>query len=100
MTEIVDLLIQPILADLPFAADDRVLLLISGLGGTPPLELYLLSEAAHDMLAAYRIRVERRLVGNYLTSLGRGGYTITMMKLDDELLKLWDAPVHTPAMHW
>ena len=100
MTEIVDLLIQPILADLPFTADDRVLLLISGLGGTPPLELYLLSEAAHDLLAAYRIRVERRLVGNYLTSLGRGGYTITMMKLDDELLKLWDAPVHTPAMHW
>jgi dihydroxyacetone kinase-like protein len=100
MPEIVGLLVQPILDDLPYSAEDRVLLLISGLGGTPPLELYLLSEAAHDMLAAYRIRVERRLVGNYLTSLGRGGYTITMMKLDDELLKLWDAPVHTPAMHW
>ena len=100
MTEIVDLLIQPILADLPFAAEDRVLLLISGLGGTPPLELYLLSDAAHDMLSQHRIRVERRLVGNYLTSLGRGGYTVTLMRLDDELLKLWDAPVHTPAVHW
>ena len=100
MPEIVGLLVQPILDDLPYAAQDRVLLLISGMGGTPPLELYLLSEAIHEMLAAHRIRVERQLVGNYLTSLGRGGYSITLMRLDSELLKLWDAPVHTPALHW
>jgi dihydroxyacetone kinase-like protein len=62
--------------------------------------LYLFSEAIHETLAAHRIRVERQLVGNYLTSLGRGGYIITLMRLDDELLELWDAPVHTPALHW
>jgi dihydroxyacetone kinase-like protein len=100
MPEIVGLIGQPILDDLPFAADDRVLLLISGMGGTPPLELYLFSEAIHDMLAAHRLRVERQLIGNYLTSLGRGGYTMTLMRLDNELLDLWDAPVHTPALHW
>jgi dihydroxyacetone kinase-like protein len=100
MPEIADLLVEPVLDDLPYAADDRVLLLISGMGGTPPLELYLFSEAMHELLAAHQIRVERQLVGNYLTSLGRGGYTITLMKLDDELLDLWDAPVHTPALHW
>ena len=100
MPEIVGLLVQPILDDLPYSAEDRVLLLISGMGGTPPLELYLFSEAIHETLAAHRIRVERQLVGNYLTSLGRGGYIITLMRLDDELLELWDAPVHTPALHW
>ena len=100
MPEIADLLVEPVLDDLPYAADDRVLLLISGMGGTPPLELYLFSEAMHELLAAHQIRVERQLVGNYLTSLGRGGYTFTLMKLDDELLDLWDAPVHTPALHW
>ena len=100
MAEIVSLLIQPILDDLPYSAGERVLLLISGMGGTPPLELYLLSEETHEMLAAHRIQVERQLIGNYLTSLGRGGYTITLMRLDDELLNLWDAPVHTPALHW
>lgn len=100
MPEIVNLIVQPILKDLPYADDDRVLLLISGMGGTPPLELYLFSEAIHETLAAHRIRVERQLVGNYLTSLGRGGYTMTLMRLDDELLELWDAPVHTPALHW
>ncbi len=98
--EIVGMLIQPILDDLPYAADDRVLLLVSGMGGTPPLELYLFSEAIHELLSAHQIRVERQLVGNYLTSLGRGGYTTTLMKLDNELRDLWDAPVHTPALHW
>lgn len=100
MPEIVDLIVQPILDDLPFASGDSVLLLISGMGGTPPLELYLFSEAIHELLAARRLRVERQLIGNYLTCLGRGGYTISLMRLDDELLQLWDSPVHTPVLHW
>jgi len=100
MPEIVNLIVQPILDDLPFTSGDRVLLFISGMGGTPPLELYLFSEAIHEILAARRLRVERQLIGNYLTCLGRGGYTISLMRLDDELLQLWDAPVHTPVLHW
>ena len=100
MPEIVDMVVHPILHDLPFTSGDRVLLLISGMGGTPPLELYLFSEAIHELLGTHNLRVERQLIGNYLTSLGRGGYTMTLMRMDDELLQLWDAPVHTPVMHW
>lgn len=100
MPEIVDLIVHPILHDLPFTSGDRVLLLISGMGGTPPLELYLFSDAIHELLGAHQLRVERQLIGNYLTCLGRGGYSMTLMRLDDELLQLWDAPVHTPVLHW
>lgn len=100
LEEIVELLMPPILADLPFRAGDRVLLLVSGLGGTPSLELFLFFQQIYDFLEERKIVVKRRLVGNYLTSLGRGGCTVTLLRLDDELLRLWDAPVHTPALHW
>lgn len=100
VSEIVELLMEPILVDMPYQPGERVLLLVSGMGGTPPLELYLFSEAIHEQLTRRDIQVARQLVGNYLTSLGRGGCTVTVMRLDDELLALWDAPVHTPVLHW
>ncbi|MBI1295781.1 dihydroxyacetone kinase subunit DhaK [bacterium] len=98
--EIADELIGPILADLPASSGDDVLLLVSGLGGTPSLELYLFFQAIHERLGRVGLHVKRQLVGNYLTSLGRGGYLVTVLKLDDDLLHLWDAPVCTPAMRW
>src|SRR5690606_41505568 len=91
--EIADKLVQPILSDLPFDPGDGVLVLVSGLGGTPPLELYLFFEEVYNRLVAAKLRVERQLVGNYLTSLGRGGCIVTVLRLDDELTRLWDAPV-------
>jgi len=100
IAEIVEQVLQPILDDFPYQTGDRVLLLVSGLGGTPPLELYLYFQHIHQFLERRGLTVERTLVGNYLTSLGRGGCTVTLMSLDDELLDLWDAPVHTPALHW
>lgn len=98
--EIADEVIRPILADLSTSPGDQVLLLISGLGGTPYLELYLFFQEVHKRLKDASLRVERQLVGNYLTSLGRGGYIVTVFRLDEELLRLWDAPVHTATLHW
>jgi phosphoenolpyruvate---glycerone phosphotransferase subunit DhaK len=97
---IVDRLLTPVLEDLPFGAGDRTLLFVNGMGGTPLMELYLAYGQAEKVLAGHGITVERRLVGNYITSLEMQGMSITLLKLDDEMLELWDAPVHTPALRW
>jgi phosphoenolpyruvate---glycerone phosphotransferase subunit DhaK len=98
--EIATKLVEPIVQDLPFEAGNRVLVLVSGLGGTPQLELYLFYQEIHKQLTDAGLLIDRQLVGNYLTSLGRGGCSITVLRLDDELLRLWDAPVCTPALRW
>ncbi len=98
--EIASRLIQPVLADLNPSSSDRLLVVVSGLGGTPFLELYLFYEEIHRLLIAANLTIERQLVGNFLTSLGRGGCIVTLVRLDDELIKLWDAPVATPALFW
>ncbi|HVK21770.1 MAG TPA: dihydroxyacetone kinase subunit DhaK [Actinokineospora sp.] len=93
-------LLEPIVADLPFAAGDRVLLFTNSMGGTPLLELYLAHGIAERLLAERGIVVERRLVGPYITSLEMQGMSLTLLRLDDELTRLWDAPVHTAALRW
>jgi dihydroxyacetone kinase-like protein len=77
-----------------------VLLLVNGFGGTPLMELYLMYQAARRQCAARGLEVVRSLVGNYTTSLEMAGASLTLLELDDELTALWDAPVHTPALHW
>jgi phosphoenolpyruvate---glycerone phosphotransferase subunit DhaK len=64
------------------------------------LELFLFFQEIHKRIDAAHLHVDRQLVGNYLTSLGRGGYIVTLLRLDDELRRLWDAPVCTPALCW
>jgi len=98
--QIVDILLSSVTEDLPFAAGDRTLLFVNGLGGTPQVELYLAYNAARKFLADKGIEVERSLVGNYITSLEMQGCSITLLKLDDEMVSLWDAPVHTAALRW
>ncbi|MDQ2586086.1 dihydroxyacetone kinase subunit DhaK [Saccharothrix yanglingensis] len=98
--ELVPALLDPILEDLPFAGGDRVLLFTNSMGGTPLIELYLAHGIAERLLAERGITVERRLVGPYVTSLEMQGMSLTLLKLDDELVELWDAPVHTPALRW
>ncbi len=79
---------------------EPLLLLINGMGATPSLELYLMFEAARKQCEQRGLTVARRLVGNYCTSLDMAGCSITLTRLDDEMSRLWDAPVHTAALRW
>lgn len=98
--EIVEMLMEPILTDLPYAAGDEVLMFVNGMGGTPLLELYIAYRKAHQIATQHGVKVVRHLIGPYITSLEMAGLSITLLKMDDELLKLWDAPVKTPALRW
>lgn len=98
--QIVDRLLGPILEDLPFAGGDEVLLFVNGMGGTPQVELYIVFRRAAEILAERGITVKRSLVGNFVTSLEMQGASITVLKLDNELEELWDAPVQTAALRW
>jgi dihydroxyacetone kinase-like protein len=97
---LVALLAEPILSDLPFGDGDRVLLFTNSMGGTPLLELYLAHGIAERLFADAGVTIVRRLVGPYITSLEMQGISLTALKLDDELIELWDAPVHTVALRW
>ena len=91
---------ETIIGDLPFRSGDRVIAMVSGLGGTPPLELYVVYQELELILRARQIAISRRLVGNYITSLDMAGCSITLLQADDEMLSLWDDPVLTPALRW
>ena len=97
---ITEMLLKPIIEDIPFKSGDNVLLFVNSMGGTPAIELYVVYRKAHEILAKAGIKVTRNLVGPYITSLEMAGTSITVLKLDDQLTKLWDAPVHTPALRW
>jgi phosphoenolpyruvate---glycerone phosphotransferase subunit DhaK len=98
--EIAELLLSPILEDLPLRSGDTVLAFVNGMGGTPLIELYVMYNEVARMLKGKGITIGRNLVGNYITSLEMAGCSVTLLKLDDELTQLWDAPVHTPALRW
>lgn len=97
---IADEMIVAILADLEAAKSDNVLLFVNGFGGTPAMELYLMYHAAAEALARRGVKIARALVGSYVTSLDMAGCSITVTALDEEMTKLWDAPVHTPGLRW
>jgi dihydroxyacetone kinase-like protein len=98
--EITEMLATPILEDLPFKGGDSVLAFVNGMGGTPLIELYVVFNELAKILKGKNIAIARNLVGSYITSLEMAGCSITLVKLDDELTRLWDAPVHTPALRW
>jgi dihydroxyacetone kinase-like protein len=98
--EITEMLATPILDDLPFERGDKVLAFVNGMGGTPLVELYVVYNALAKILDGRGITIARNLVGNYITSLEMAGCSITVLRLDDELTKYWDAPVLTPALRW
>jgi len=97
---ITDRLLEPVLGDLGIAAGDNVLLFVNGMGGTPLSELYIVYRRAAAVIADRGATVERSLVGNYITALEMQGCSISVLRLDDELTGLWDAPVHTAALRW
>ncbi|WP_426765180.1 dihydroxyacetone kinase subunit DhaK [Pseudarthrobacter sp. 1G09] len=97
---ITDRLLEPVLADLNIGSGDKVLLFVNGMGGTPQSELYIVYRRAVQVLKDKGASVERSLVGNYITALEMQGCSISVLRLDDELTELWDAPVHTAALRW
>jgi dihydroxyacetone kinase-like protein len=98
--EVVALLVEPIIADLPFGDGDSVLAFVNGLGGTPLIELYVVFNELAKLLAGRGITIARSLVGSYMTSLEMAGCSITLLRLDPELTRWWDAPVRTAALRW
>ncbi|MCF2528313.1 dihydroxyacetone kinase subunit DhaK [Yinghuangia soli] len=92
-------MLDAVLEELP-ASDDPVIALVSGLGATPLLELYVVYRHVAEELDRRGVRIARNLVGNYVTSLDMAGASITLCRADAELLRLWDAPVDTPALRW
>ena len=99
-SQIAERLMTPIVEDLPFSSGDRVLAFVNGMGGTPLIELYLMYGEVAKLLEGHGLQIERNLVGNYITSLEMQGCSITLVKLDDEMVRYWDAPVDTPALRW
>ncbi len=98
--EIVAIMADAILTDLPFNSGDNVLAFVNGMGGTPLIELYIIYNELAKICKDRGVTITRHLIGDYITSLEMAGTSITLLKLDDELTKLWDAPVHTPALRW
>ena len=98
--EIVEMLAGSIVEDLPLGEGDNVLAFVNSMGGTPLIELYVVYNDLHRFLADRGITITRNLIGPYITSLEMQGCSITLLKLDDELTGLWDAPVNTPGLRW
>ena len=98
-SEIALQLVEPILNDFDFT-DAPAIVMLNGMGGSPLIELYLMYGEVAKVLEKSGVTVARTLVGNYITSLDMAGCSVTILKADDELLKLWDAPVSTAALRW
>jgi phosphoenolpyruvate---glycerone phosphotransferase subunit DhaK len=98
--QIVKRLADPIVDDIPYEEGDEVLAFVNGMGGTPLIELYIVYNELHKYLEGRGITIARNLIGSYITSLEMAGCSITLLRLDDELKRLWDAPVDTIALRW
>jgi phosphoenolpyruvate---glycerone phosphotransferase subunit DhaK len=95
-----DEMVSAILADFDHPGSGDALLLVNGFGGTPSIELYLMYNAARKILEKRGLKIQRSLVGSYVTSLDMAGCSITITLLDQKLTALWDDPVHTAALRW
>jgi dihydroxyacetone kinase-like protein len=98
--EIAAEMVNAITGDLGERPRGEAILLINGFGATPLSELYLMYDAIRKRLEASGILVARSLVGNFVTSLDMAGCSATISLLDEEMKRLWDAPVNTPALRW
>ena len=98
--EVAEMLVEPILSDLPFIKGDTVICFVNGMGGTPLLELYVMYNEVARILRGHGVQIARSLVGPYITALEMAGCSVTLTRADDDMLQLWDAPVRTPALRW
>ena len=97
VNDIADKLLTKILAEGIYSAGDEVAVMVNGMGGTPLMELFVANKHVNDVLSGKGIKVVKTLVGNYMTSLDMEGFSITLLKVDDELMKYLNAPADTPA---
>ncbi len=98
--EVVDMLVQPVLDDLALGRGDSVIVFVNGMGATPLSELYLVFNDLRARLGTEGIAISRCLVGPYMTALEMAGCSITLLRSDDQLVSLWDAPVRTAGLRW
>ncbi|MDQ6899234.1 MAG: dihydroxyacetone kinase subunit DhaK [Candidatus Dormibacteraeota bacterium] len=98
--EVVEVMIEAVMSDLKPSSGSQVLAFVNGMGGTPLIELYLLYAEVDRKLRAAGVEPVRCLIGNYITSLEMAGASLTVLQLDEDLLRLWDSPVHTPGLRW
>jgi dihydroxyacetone kinase-like protein len=98
--QVAERLLEPVVSDLELGSGERVLAFVNGMGGTPLLELYLMYGEVAAILDKAGVHIARSLVGNYITSLEMAGCSVTLLRVDDELLRWWDAPVGTPGLRW
>lgn len=96
--EIADFAVDALVTDL--RPDNPVLVLVNGMGATPLLELYGFNAEVQRALGERGVVVAHTLVGNYVTSLDMAGCSVTLCRIDEELLRLWEAPVETPGLRW
>jgi dihydroxyacetone kinase-like protein len=99
-SEVVDVMVEAVLSDLKLKHGAKVLAFVNGMGGTPLLELYLVYGEVDKKLRKAGVEPVRNLVGSYITSLEMAGASLTILELDEELTRLWDARVHTAALRW
>jgi len=88
------------LTDEPLKPGDQVIAMVNSMGGTPVSELYVVYRKLHEICEKKGLKIVRNLIGAYITSLEMQGVSITLLRVDDEMLRFWDAPVHTPALRW
>jgi dihydroxyacetone kinase-like protein len=98
--EIVERMAAAVVDDLPFSSGDQVLAFVNGMGGTPLIELYVVYNELARFLKERGVTIARNLIGSYITSLEMAGCSITLLKLNDDFVRLWDAPVKTAGLRW
>lgn len=95
--ETVDFLLKRILSDLPFSKGDEVAVMVNGMGSTPLSELLIANRHVSQVLSAQGVNVYRTFVGEFMTSLEMAGFSVSLLKLDEEMKRYLDAPTHAPA---
>jgi dihydroxyacetone kinase-like protein len=98
--ELTDRLTRPVIEDLGLTQGDKALVFVNSMGGTPLAELYVVFRRVAQLLDEGGVEVTRNLIGPYITSLEMQGASVTILRLDDEKTRLWDAPVLTPGLRW
>lgn len=98
--EIVEMMATAVADDFPLASGDQVLAFVNGMGGTPLIELYVVFNELNKFLKGRGVTISRNLIGSYITSLEMAGCSITLLKMNDDFTKLWDAPVKTAGLRW